>query len=262
MTYTAYLDLNRLLAAQHPHSDHSDELLFIVQHQVTELWLKLALHELRRARTHLCEDDLQHALKDLARIKHLQRSLIEQWSVLTTLTPSEFAGFRPVLGQSSGIQSYQYRAVEFVLGNKDKSMLAQFDDEPAGRDLLVTMYEQPTIYDAFLAYLARHDHGVPADILARDVREPWVYQAGLVPVFRRIYESVDDEWRTYEACEALIDVEHNFQVWRFRHLQVVARTIGARTGTGGSSGTAFLRRALDLTFFPELFAVRSEVVAG
>jgi tryptophan 2,3-dioxygenase len=261
MSYGGYLDLDHLLAAQNPRSDpeHHDELLFIVQHQTSELWLKLVLHELLAARRYLTEDALDPALKCLARIKNIQRTLTEQWSVLATLTPREYAQFRGALGNASGFQSHQYRAVEFVLGNKNTAMLKVFDAEPAARELLADLLEAPTLYDEFLRLLARLEFDIPDAVLSRDVREPWAFQAGLVPVFRRIYESTDTPWGVYEACESLVDIEDNFQMWRFRHVLTVRRTIGEKTGTGGSSGVGFLRRALDLTFFPELYAVRTEI---
>ncbi len=260
-SYGGYLGLDQLLAAQHPRSrpEHHDELLFIVQHQTSELWLKLVLHELMAARRHLVDDELAPALKCLARVKNIQRTLTEQWSVLATLTPREYAQFRDALGNASGFQSHQYRAVEFVLGNKNAAMLQVFEGEPAARQLLAELLEAPTLYDEFLRLLARGGFAVPEAVLSRDVREPWRFEAGLVPVFRRIYESTDTPWGVYEACESFVDIEDNFQLWRFRHLLTVQRTIGARSGTGGSSGVGFLRRALDLTFFPELYAVRTEI---
>jgi tryptophan 2,3-dioxygenase len=260
-SYGGYLGLDRLLSAQQPRSrpEHHDELLFIVQHQTSELWLKLVLHELVAARTYLAADELDPALKCLARVKNIQRTLTEQWSVLATLTPREYAQFRGALGNASGFQSHQYRAVEFVLGNKNGAMLQVFDGEPAARELLAELLEAPTLYDEFLRLLARSGLDVPEAVLTRDVREPWRFEAGLVPVFRRIYESTETPWGVYEACESLVDIEDNFQMWRFRHLLTVQRTIGAKTGTGGSSGVGFLRRALDLTFFPELYAVRTEI---
>ena len=260
-SYGGYLGLDRLLSAQQPRSrpEHHDELLFIVQHQTSELWLKLVLHELMAARSYLAADELDPALKCLARVKNIQRTLTEQWSVLATLTPREYAQFRGALGNASGFQSHQYRAVEFVLGNKNGAMLQVFDGEPAARELLAELLDAPTLYDEFLRLLARTGLDVPEAVLTRDVREPWRFEAGLVPVFRRIYESTETPWGVYEACESLVDIEDNFQLWRFRHLLTVQRTIGAKTGTGGSSGVGFLRRALDLTFFPELYAVRTEI---
>ena len=261
VTYAAYLDLDHLLAAQHPRSrpEHHDELLFIVQHQTSELWLKLVLHELRAACRYLAGDELAPALKCLARVKNVERTLIEQWSVLATLTPREYAQFRGALGNASGFQSHQYRAVEFVLGNKHPGLLAVFDGEPAARELLEQLLEAPTLYDEFLRHLARLGLAVPTAVLERDVREPWRFQPDLVPLFREVYESAGTPWGVYEGCESLVDVEDNWQLWRFRHLRTVQRTIGAKTGTGGSSGVGFLRRALDLTFFPELYAVRTVI---
>jgi tryptophan 2,3-dioxygenase len=261
MSYGRYLRLDQVLSAQHPVSvpEHHDELLFILQHQTSELWLKLILHELRAVQRKLAADDLRPALKGLARVKHIQRCLTEQWSVLATLTPSEYAEFRSFLGTSSGFQSYQYRAVEFLLGNKDRRMLAIFDDDPAAQELLLGVLEAPTVYDEFLRYLARHGHDVPVSLLERDVTQGYRYHEELVPVFTKIYENADANWEAYEACEEFVDLEENFQLWRFRHLKTVERTIGFKAGTGGSSGVNFLRKALDLTFFPELYAVRTEI---
>ena len=261
LSYGRYLHLDEVLSAQHPVSvpEHHDELLFILQHQTSELWLKLVLHELRAVQAMLAADELRPALKGLARVKHIQRCLTEQWSVLATLTPSEYAEFRSFLGTSSGFQSYQYRAVEFLLGNKDRRMLSIFDDDPSAQKMLLDALEAPSVYDEFLRYLARQGHDVPVELLQRDVTLPYTYNADLVPVFVRIYENPDEHWAAYEACEELVDLEENFQLWRFRHLKTVERTIGVKRGTGGSSGVDFLRKALELTFFPELYAVRTEI---
>ncbi|MDN4596967.1 tryptophan 2,3-dioxygenase [Leifsonia virtsii] len=261
MSYGSYLDLGTLLSAQRPVSrpPHHDELLFIIQHQTTELWLKLVLHELESARDLLRADDLSPALKRIARVKHIQRTLTEQWSVLATLTPTEYAEFRGFLGNSSGFQSYQYRAVEFVLGNKNRRMLSVFESDPAAHALLAELLEAPSIYDEFLRYLARAGFAVPPALLERDVTQAHVFAPELVPVFREIYEHAADHWREYEACEEFVDLEDNFQLWRFRHLKTVQRTIGMKTGTGGSTGAGFLQKALELTFFPELYAVRTEI---
>lgn len=261
LSYGQYLHLDELLGAQHPVSTpvHHDELLFIVAHQTSELWLKLVLHELRAVQARLAADQLRPALKGLARVKHIQRPLTEQWSVLATLTPSEYAGFRSALGRSSGFQSDQYRGVEFVLGNKDAGLLELFDHDPRARALLTDLLGRPSLYDEFLRYLARAGHAVPAALLDRDVTVAHTFTPDLVPVIRRVYENADEHWGVYEACEELVDLEENFQLWRFRHLKTVERTIGLRRGTGGSSGVAFLRAALDVTFFPELYAVRTEI---
>ena len=209
----------------------------------------------------LRDDQLAPALKSLARVKHIQHTLIEQWGVLTTLTPSEYNEFRSFLQSSSGFQSWQYRAIEFILGNKNADMLQVFDHDPATHRLLSDLMEEPTVYDEFLRFLHRRGHAVPSSILERDVTTAWHLHPALVPVFARIYENSREFWQEYEGCEALVDVEDNFQLWRFRHLKTVERIIGSKSGTGGSSGVPFLRRALDLTFFPELYAVRAELEA-
>lgn len=261
MDYGTYLDLGTLLSAQKPLSDpeHHDEMLFIIQHQTTELWLKLMLHELRAARDLLDADSLTRALKTLSRVKQIQRTLAEQWSVLMTLTPAEYAEFRGALGSSSGFQSYQYRGVEFLLGNKNAAMLRMFEDKPEIRAALERLLHEPTVYDAFLRLLARRGYDIPPSVLERDVSLPWSERPELLPVLKAVYEDVDGHWDVYEACETLVDIEDAFQLWRFRHMRTVQRTIGFKPGTGGSSGVAFLRRALDLTFFPELITVRTEI---
>jgi tryptophan 2,3-dioxygenase len=264
LSYGEYLHLEEVLHAQHPISrpEHHDEMLFIIQHQTSELWLKLMAHELRAVQRALAADDLQPALKGLARVKHIQSVLTQQWSVLATLTPTEYAQFRGDLGTASGFQSYQYRAVEFALGNKNAAMLKVFAHDAEVQEMLREFLEAPSVYDEFLRYLARHGHDVPESVLTRDVTKAHVMTKDLVPVFQRIYENADEHWAAYETCEELVDVEDNFQFWRFRHLKTVARTIGFKRGTGGSSGVGFLSRALDLTFFPELYAVRTEIGAS
>jgi tryptophan 2,3-dioxygenase len=259
LTYGSYLHLDELLTAQHPVSrpEAHDELLFIVQHQTSELWLKLALHELTGACDDLARDDVPLALKRLARLKHVQHQLIEQWSVLATLTPTEYQRFRGFLGSSSGFQSYQYRALEFLLGAKDPGMLDVFAGDEAARTVLTAALDRPSLYDEFLRLLARRGHPVPADVLERDVRTPHREDPRLVEVFRGIYDAPERVWDVYETCEELVDIEDNLQLWRFRHLKTVERTIGFRTGTGGTTGASFLRRVLDLSFFPELYAVRT-----
>jgi len=261
MTYGSYLDLDRLLGAQHPVStpEHHDEMLFIVQHQTTELWLKLMLHELGRARNLLAADDLRGALKPVARVKHIQDVMTRQWSVLATLTPTEYAEFRGFLGNASGFQSVQYRGVEFALGNKNEKMLSLFRDHPENLALLTAEWERPTLYDEFLRLAARRGLPIPASVLERDVRQPYRETPELIPVIREVYENTSEHWELYEACEELVDVEDNFQFWRFRHLRTVSRTIGMKKGTGGSTGVDFLQRALSLTFFPELYSVRTEI---
>ncbi|MET0289540.1 MAG: tryptophan 2,3-dioxygenase family protein [Pseudoxanthomonas sp.] len=260
-TYAGYLRLDLLLQAQQPLSSpaHHDETLFIVQHQVSELWMKLMIHELLAAIAHLGRDEVWQTRKVLARAKQVLRQLTEQWSVLETLTPSEYMGFRDILGPSSGFQSLQYRQIEFLLGNKNVSMLKVFSHDPFGQETLRGALDAPSLYDVFLAYLGRFGHAIPPHHLARDWRQPHVSDAALVPVFERIYEDTARYWREYELCEDLVDFESQFQLWRFRHMRTVMRVIGFKRGTGGSSGVGFLKQALDLTFFPELFEVRTTI---
>lgn len=264
LSYAAYLRLDILLSAQQPRSapDNHDELLFIIQHQTSELWMKLLIAELQAAIGGLREDRLDPALKMLARAKHVQRQLIEQWSVLETLTPNEYVAIRPHLGSSSGFQSLQYRSIEFLLGNKHADMLAVFAHSPEEHARLAAIHAAPSLYDEALQFLARRGHAVPADLLARDVRLPHRYRADLVPVLARIYEDSAAHWDAYHLCESLVDLEVNFQLWRFRHLKTVERIIGYKRGTGGSSGVGFLKQALDLSFFPELFELRTALGAA
>ena len=259
MSYGDYLRLDQLLSAQQPQSQppQHDELLFIVQHQTSELWLKLMVHELRSARALLADDQLAPALKRMARVKNIQHVLTEQWDVLATMTPSEYALIRPFLATSSGFQSAQYREVEFLLGNKNPDMVAVFAHDAQARETLGVLLDEPSLYDVFLAHLDRHGYAVPAELLDRDWSRPYRLNPDLVSTFAGVYAAPQRHWGVYETCEELVDIEDNFQQWRFRHLQVVQRTIGHKTGTGGSSGVDFLRRALDLTFFPELFEVRT-----
>ena len=263
ITYGGYLRLDELLAQQQPLSSppHHDEMLFIVQHQVAELWMKLIIHELREAIARLREDDVDTTLKVLARVKQVQRQLFEQWAVLATLTPSEYSEFRPVLGASSGFQSLQYRELEFLLGNKNAGMLKVFAHDPAALARLERTLAEPSLYDEFLRYLARRGHAIPKALLERDVAQPHQRNAALAPVFKRIYENAKEFWPEYHLCEQLIDIEESFQLWRFRHMKTVERIIGFKRGTGGSSGVAFLKKALELTFFPELIDVRTEIGA-
>lgn len=263
LDYGSYLGLDQLLAAQHPLSEpeHPDELLFIVQHQTTELWFKLVLHELVSVRRHFAAGETGRARKGIARVKHIFRTLAEQWSVLATLTPTEYGEFRGFLGSSSGFQSHQYRSVEFILGNKNAAMLPVFAAKPEVHTALAQLLDEPTVYDEFLRHLARAGFDVPAEVLERDVRKAWVEVPALIDVFAEIYGDTEKHWAAYAVCEDLVDLEDAFQLWRFRHLRTVQRTIGFKVGTGGSSGVDFLRRALDLTFFPELYSVRTDIGA-
>jgi tryptophan 2,3-dioxygenase len=259
LTYGGYLALDRVLGAQHPLTAHHDEMLFIIQHQTSELWMRLMTHELDAAVAHVQADRLEPCFKILARVKQIQQQLTSAWSVLETLTPAEYAGFRAALGTSSGFQSWQYRALEFVLGNKHPAMLKVFEYDPAIHATLKARLEAPSLYDEFLRHLARRGHAIPKERLTRDFTQPYERHAGVTAVIKIIYNDTTTHWDAYEMCEKLVDVEVNFQVWRFRHMKTVERIIGYKPGTGGSSGVAFLKKALDQAFFPELLDVRTEL---
>ncbi|HVW76819.1 MAG TPA: tryptophan 2,3-dioxygenase family protein [Alloacidobacterium sp.] len=259
MSYSGYLCLDGLLAQQKPlsHPQHHDEMLFIIQHQVSELWIKQLIHELTAAIRYVQKDQLDPCFKIISRAKLIQMQLFDQWAVLETLTPSEYMEFRGVLGHASGFQSFQYRKLEFLLGNKNRDALKVFADFPEIHNDLQSTLEAPSLYDEFLRHLQRRGLPVPEASVQRDWSEPYQKSEELVGVFRQIYEQPREHWDAYEMCEKLVDVEEYFQLWRFRHMKTVERIIGFRPGTGGSSGVGFLRQALDLTFFPELFAVRT-----
>lgn len=258
-TYAGYLKLDRMLSSQAPRSNQHDEMLFIIQHQTSELWMKLMLHELDFALACVKRDELSATFKVFARIAHIQRMLFEQWAVLETMTPSEYLTFRDALGKSSGFQSYQYRAIEFMLGNKDANMLLPHRDSPDIHGWLQARLEQPSLYDEFLKFLHRKGHAIPKASVERDFTLPYVKSDAVVKVLKNIYEHPEKHWDAYEMAEKLVDVEERFQLWRFRHMKTVHRIIGHKMGTGGSSGVTFLQRALALTFFPELWDVRTEL---
>jgi tryptophan 2,3-dioxygenase len=265
LTYAGYLQLDRLLAAQRPLSGSADspprhdEMLFIVQHQVAELWMKLMIHELKAAIRFVQSDELAASFKILARVKLIQKQLFEQWSVLETLTPSEYEAFRPVLGNSSGFQSPQYRAIEFLLGNKSEALLDVFRHDATTLAGLAELLRAPSLYDEFLRHLARRGLPVPRACVERDFTRGYARNAELVAVFKTIYADTKTWWEAYDMCEKLVDIEESFQLWRFRHLKTVERIIGHKPGTGGSSGVAFLKKALDHVFFPELIDVRTAI---
>jgi tryptophan 2,3-dioxygenase len=261
LTYSGYLRLDELLDQQRPLTAEHDELLFIIQHQTSELWLRLVIHELEAAMDDLRADDVGQCLKKLARIKQVQRQLFEQWGVLETLTPVDYARMRGALGDASGFQSLQYRIVEFLLGNKNAEMLDVFAYDPAKLERLRAVLDAPSLYDEFIAHLARAGLAVPAECLDRDWSQPHVRNEGLLAAVKDVYEHAEERWADYELCEELVDIEESFQLWRFRHMKTVERIIGYKRGTGGSSGVGFLRAALDLTFFPELLEVRTQIGA-
>jgi tryptophan 2,3-dioxygenase len=261
-TYGDYLHLDELLAAQRPVTAVHDEMLFIIQHHTSELWIKLLLHELDHAVKLIRADRLAESFKIFARVAHIQHMLFEQWAVLETMTPSEYLQFRDALGRASGFQSYQYRALEFVLGNKDTNTLKPHGHDPLLHAELSARLAAPSLYDEFLAWLSRHGHAIPEDRLTRDFTQPYRSSAGVLEVFRAIYADTQRNYDAYDMCEKLVDVEERFQLWRFRHMTTVKRIIGFAHGTGGSSGVGFLKKALDLTFFPELWEVRTLIASS
>jgi len=238
---------------------HHDEMLFIIQHQVAELWIKLLIHEVGGAIRHMQNDAMAPAIKNLARVRHIQNQLYNQWKVLDTLTPSEYAEFRHVFAKASGFQSAQYRMLEFALGNKSRSTLRVHEHQPEWHARLVAALESPSLYEEFLMHLAREGMPVPKRVLDRDFSETRDVDSAVVDVLREIYENRSRYWERYETCEALVDIGNNFQFWRFHHMKTVERIIGYKRGTGGSSGVPFLKKALDIEFFPELLQVRTEI---
>jgi len=258
-SYGGYLCLDQLLAAQKPRSSHHDEMLFIIQHQTSELWMKLLVHELAAAIAHVRAGELSPCFKILARAKQVQRQLFEQWAVLETLTPTEYVRFRDVLGPASGLQSHQFRAIEFMLGNKQGTRLNLFDFDLNIKNFLEKLLHSPSLYDEFLRYLARRGMAIPAERAERDWTQPYERHPAVVRVFKAIYEDPQNFWAEYDMCEKLVDLEENFQLWRFRHIKTVERVIGFKRGTGGTAGVAFLRKTLETSLFPELLDVRTEI---
>jgi tryptophan 2,3-dioxygenase len=261
MTYAQYLCLDELLAAQKPLAEpaHHDELLFIIQHQTSELWMKLIIHELRAAVANIQQDKLSPCFKILARVKHIQSQLFNQWAVLATLTPTEYMQFRHVLGRASGFQSAQYRAIEFLLGAKNESMLQAYESDTTTHAELTALLHAPSVYDEFLRHLSRRGLPIPPDVVERDWSQCRESDERVVGVFKAIYEHPEAHWDAYEMAEKLVDVEESLQLWRFRHLKTVVRIIGMKTGTGGTSGAPYLRNMLDQRFFPELLDVRTVI---
>ncbi|MBX3112981.1 MAG: tryptophan 2,3-dioxygenase [Fimbriimonadaceae bacterium] len=261
MDYSGYLHLDRVLSAQEPLSnpEHHDEMLFIIQHQTSELWMKLVIHELTAAIRSIQEDQLSPCFKILARVKHVQRMLFEQWAVLETLTPTEYSQFRDVLGNSSGFQSHQYRMIEFLMGNKESSSVSVFKHQPEIHAQLSKVLHEPSLYEHFLIYLHRHGHAIPKSVIERDFSENHEPNDEVIAVFKNIYDNPHDNWDAYEMAEKLVDIEEQFTLWRVRHMLTVERIIGMKTGTGGSSGVMFLRKAVGIRLFPELWAVRTEI---
>ncbi|MBV7453508.1 tryptophan 2,3-dioxygenase [Acidovorax sp. sif1233] len=259
MSYGDYLQLDAILTAQKPLSPAHDEMLFIVQHQTSELWMKLMLHELRAAIAHIANDELQMAFKMLARVSKIMEQLVHAWDVLATMTPPEYTAMRPYLGQSSGFQSYQYRSIEFALGNKNRAMLKPHEHRV---DLLAQVqaaYEAPSLYDEALRLLARRGIPVPASHLERDWTQPYAESDGVEQAWLVVYRNPKEHWDLYQLGEELTDLEDAFRLWRFRHVTTVERVIGFKRGTGGTGGVSYLRKMLDVVLFPEIWKLRTDL---
>ena len=262
MSYGDYLQLDQILNAQQPLSPAHDELLFIVQHQTSELWMKLMLHELHAAMAALASPDASTrpaAFKMLARVGRIMEQLVSAWTVLATMTPPEYTAMRPYLANSSGFQSYQYRCIEFALGNKNAAMLQPHAHRP---DLLAPVqaaYAAPSLYDVALQLLAREGIAVPADRLQRDWTQPYVASAGVEQAWLQVYRDPQQHWDLYQLGEKLADIEDAFRLWRFRHLTTVERVIGFKRGTGGTGGVSYLKKMLDVVLFPEIWSVRTQL---
>ncbi|HRL22741.1 MAG TPA: tryptophan 2,3-dioxygenase [Alcaligenes sp.] len=259
MSYGDYLSLDQLLNAQHPLSPEHNELLFIIQHQTSELWMKLLLHELRAAIANLRQDKLQETQKMLARVSKIMAALVNAWDVLSTMTPPEYSALRPYLGQSSGFQSFQYREIEFSLGNKNAAMLKPHQHSPERLAGVTQAYESPSLYDEALHCLHRHGVSVPLSYLERDWRQPYEANPQVEQAWLQVYRNAPQYWELYELAEKLTDLEDAFRLWRFRHVTTVERIIGFKRGTGGTSGVSYLRKMLDTVLFPELWSLRTNL---
>jgi tryptophan 2,3-dioxygenase len=257
LTYAGYLSLDKLLDCQRPLTDAHDEMLFMIIHQASELWMKLCLHELRAAMRAVSADNLDAAFKMLARLSRIQGQLRQSWSVLATMTPADYLSFRDALGQSSGFQSFQYREIEYALGNKNAALMEVHRKRPERYARLKAVLEAPSFYDLCLRALSRRGFEIPPDHLQRDWSQPYTASPAVEAAWAEVYRAPDEHWDLYELAEKLVDLEYEFQMWRYSHMKTVQRIIGFSPGTGGTSGVEFLKKALDLQFFPELWSVRS-----
>ena len=259
MSYGDYLQLDAILSAQHPRSPDHNEMLFIVQHQTSELWMKLMLHELRAAVAHVAADDLSTAFKMLARVSKIMEQLVHAWDVLATMTPPEYSAIRPFLASSSGFQSYQYRCIEFSLGNKNAAMLKPHEHRPDLLSLVQLAYESPSLYDEALKLLARRGVNVPHSHTRRDWTQPYIASPGVEQAWLTVYRNPRQHWDLYQLGEELTDLEDAFRLWRFRHVTTVERVIGFKRGTGGTGGVSYLRKMLDVVLFPEIWSLRTSL---
>ncbi|QSB44898.1 tryptophan 2,3-dioxygenase [Tsuneonella flava] len=259
VTYSSYLDLDRILSAQHPVSGAHDEMLFIIVHQASELWLKLCLHELFAARDLIRSDDLRRAFKMLARVARAQSQLIDSWDVLSTMTPHDYSRVRPHLGNSSGFQSAQYRLMEFLLGGRNPAMVTMHEATPDIAARLRAELSRPSLYEEAVRLLAKRGFAIPDAVLSRDHTAQWVASSEVEAAWADIYRHPNAYWDLYELAEKLVDLEYHFQRWRFGHLKTVERIIGFKTGTGGTAGVPYLEGVLKKAFFPELLSVRTAI---
>jgi tryptophan 2,3-dioxygenase len=258
-SYGEYLELTRLLSAQQPISDAHDEVMFITVHHVSELWIRLFLHELELVRQCVVRDNLDPSFKALQRISKVQTQLFGVWEVLATMTPSDYSAFRNLLGRSSGFQSAQYRLMEFGLGNKNADMVRVHERNPEDHARLQRALHAPSLYDEVLRLLSRRGYGIPAELLDRDFSQPYVASKAVTGAWLGVYHNAEKDWDLYELAEGLVDLDHRFQLWRFQHMKTVERIIGQKAGTGGTGGVSYLAKALDLRFFPELWLARTSL---
>ena len=257
MSYGDYLGLDQVLTAQHPRSPNHNEMLFIIQHQTSELWIKLMLHELHAVRTHIRNNDLPPAFKMLSRVARIMDQLVHAWDVLATMTPSEYTAIRPYLGASSGFQSHQYRELEYLLGNKNASLISVHESKPEIHATLQSALATPSIYDEAIMLMARQGFTIDKDRLQQDWTQGVTANESVKAAWLKVYQTPEQYWSLYELAEKLVDMETAFRIWRFRHVTTVERIIGFKTGTGGTAGVAYLRKMLDVVLFPELFALRT-----
>jgi tryptophan 2,3-dioxygenase len=256
-SYGEYLALEQILSAQRPNTYEHDEMLFIIIHQTSELWMKLCLHELVAAREHIRRDDLGPSFKMLARVSRIQAQLTQSWDVLATMTPAEYSAFRNQLGRGSGFQSYQYRLLEFIIGNKNSDMIKVHKRDGQRYEELRRMLESPSLYDESLRLLSRRGFEIPDSHLDRDWSKPYEPNKQVAAAWLAVYHSVEAHWDLYELAEKLVDLDQKFQLWRFSHMKTVERIIGYKRGTGGTGGVSYLAKAIELRFFPELWTIRT-----
>jgi tryptophan 2,3-dioxygenase len=257
MSYANYLHLEQVLSAQKPLTDAHDEMLFIIQHQTSELWMRLAIHELTAARKAIATDNLQPAMKMLARVSRIFEQLNNAWDVLRTMTPSEYTHFRNTLGQSSGFQSWQYRLIEFALGNRNHAMLQPYAQDPHISSHLHQELKTLSLYDEVLHFAERQGIAIPKGVLSRDISQTHEFNEDVMAAWRTVYQQPQAHWQLYELAEKLVDLEDYFRRWRFNHVTTVERIIGFKRGTGGTGGVSYLKRMLEIELFPELWRVRT-----